>query len=68
MTADEAGAAGNQKFQSLMFPPRREDAKSFFGPLRPSPAHPIQSLRDGANGCLSPGDLPQRRRDAEGFS
>jgi hypothetical protein len=47
MTADEAGAAGNQEFHSLMFPPRRQDAKSFFGPLRPSPAHPIQSLRDG---------------------
>jgi hypothetical protein len=34
MAADEAGAAGNQEFHPLMFPPRREDAKSFFLPRR----------------------------------
>jgi hypothetical protein len=32
MAANEAGTAGNQEFHPLMFPPRREDAKSFFYP------------------------------------
>ena len=43
VAADKAGATGDEEFHSLMFPPRCEDAKRFFG-------------REG--GGLEPAELP----------